>query len=194
MHFIYFLGRFHVVALHLPITLILVVAGLEWLNRGGRRPDLEPALRILWGATAIAAVGTVFLGYLHFSEGGFTGPSAMAHRALGTSVAVVSLIGWWLRSRTGLGLRRAKSAAVALLVVLVFLTGHFGGNLSHGGTFLVEYAPNWIRSALGLQPVRPPVTSLAAADPYLDIVQPIFAQRCVQLAPQSHPETEAVWI
>jgi hypothetical protein len=179
MHFIYFLGRFHVVALHLPITLILVVAGLEWLNRGGRRPDLERALRMLWGATAIAAVGTVILGYMHFSEGSFTGPSAIAHRALGTSVGVVSLIGWWLQSRTGLGLRRAKSAAVALLVVLIFLTGHFGGNLSHGSTFLVEYAPNWIRSALGLQPARPPVTTVAAADPYLDIVQPIFVQRCV---------------
>jgi mono/diheme cytochrome c family protein len=179
MHFIYFLGRFHVVALHLPITLILVVAGLEWLRRGGRRPDLELTLRILWPATAIAAVGTVILGYMHFSEGGFTGPSATAHRALGTSVAVVSLVGWGLRSRMGLGSRRAKSAAVALLVMLVFLTGHFGGNLSHGETFLVDYAPNWIRGALGLQPARPPVTTVAAADPYLDIVQPIFAQRCV---------------
>src|SRR5579875_1695219 len=114
MHFIYFLGRFHVLAVHLPIALVLVVAALEWLTRKGRRPDLQPALGLAWGATAICAIGTVILGYMHFAEGGFQGTTVQAHRALGTSIAVVALIGWIMRSRATLTFQKARPAIVVL--------------------------------------------------------------------------------
>lgn len=178
MHPIYFLGRFHVLILHLPIAFVLAVAGLEWLTRAHRRPELAPSLRILWAATAISALLTVILGYMHFSEGGFTGPSAIAHRALGTSVAIVATLGWLLRSRGENFLPGLRAAICALLVVLVTLTGHFGGNLTHGDTYLVEFAPNPIRKLAGLEVARPPVTDLNAADPFLDIVKPMFQARC----------------
>ena len=35
-----------------------------------------------------------------------------------------------------------------------------------------------MRSLIGAAPRRPPVTSVAAADPYLDVVQPLLEQRC----------------
>jgi hypothetical protein len=178
MHFIYFLGRFHVLAVHLPITLILVVAALEWMTRGGRRPDLRPALGLAWGATAITAIGTVILGYMHFSEGGFQGTTAQAHRALGTSIAVVSLIGWIMYARTTAEGQKARSAVVVLLVALVVVTGHFGGKLTHGDDYLVQYAPNFIREMAGLPPNLPRATTLATADPFTDVVRPVFDKRC----------------
>jgi len=33
MDFVYFLGRFHVLVLHLPIGMIVVLFLLEWLSR-----------------------------------------------------------------------------------------------------------------------------------------------------------------
>src|ERR1700683_4053184 len=98
-HFAYFIGRFHVLALHLPITLVLVVVALEWYRSRRDRVEFEPALRILWAATAISAVLTAVLGYLHFSEGGFTGPAAYVHRALGTSLALATGLAWGPRAR-----------------------------------------------------------------------------------------------
>ena len=62
--------------------------------------------------------------------------------------------------------------------MLVSLTGHYGGNLTHGTTFLSEYAPSFLRGLIGAAPRRPPVTSVAAADPYYDVVQPLLEQRC----------------
>src|SRR5262245_48503505 len=97
MDFIYFLGRFHVLVLHLPIALVLVTVLAEWLARKEKYRYLAPSLGYLWGATAVTAVATVVLGYMHFSEGGFTGPSAQSHRFFGTSVAVVAVIAWGLR-------------------------------------------------------------------------------------------------
>ncbi len=180
MHFIYFLGRFHVLAVHLPITLVLVVAALEWMTRKGRRPDLEPALRLAWAATAITAIGTVILGYMHFAEGGFQGPVAQAHRALGTSIAVVSLAGWILRSRARMLFQKAGSSIVVLLVALVVVTGHLGGTLTHGSGYLVRYAPNVIREMVGLPPSGPRLVTIDAADPYVDVVDPVLEQSCSQ--------------
>lgn len=178
MHFVYFLGRFHVLAVHLPITLILVVAVLEWLTRQGRRADLRRALGLAWAATAITAIGTVILGYMHFAEGGFQGTTAQAHRALGTSIAAVSLIGWIMFSRAPVSEQKARAAVAALLVALVIVTGHFGGELTHGKDYLMQYAPGLIREMAGLGPTGSRATTLSAADPYNDYVHAVLDQRC----------------
>ena len=178
MHPVYFLGRFHVLILHLPIALVLIVAAMEWLTRRGRHPEFAPALRLLWGATALTAILTVALGYMHFSEGGFTGRSAFAHRALGTGVAIVATLAWLLQSRAHAAFERVRAALAVALIVLITLTGHFGGNLTHGDTYLVEFAPDSIRRLAGLEVARAPVAKVGDADPYLDVVRPIFAARC----------------
>jgi hypothetical protein len=50
--------------------------------------------------------------------------------------------------------------------------------LTHGTTYLEEYAPRFLRSLLGAEPRRPAPTSVAAADPYFDVVQPLLELRC----------------
>jgi uncharacterized membrane protein/mono/diheme cytochrome c family protein len=178
MDLIHFLGRFHVMVLHLPIALVLAAVAAEWLARRERYRDLQSALSLLWAAAAVTAIATVVLGYMHFDEGGFTGPSARMHRLLGTTLAIATTGNFLWRSRGGELYRKCQSAIAATLVLLVVLTGHYGGNLTHGDTFLVEYAPEPIRRLAGLEPARDPVTDIALADPYLDIVRPIFSQRC----------------
>jgi Planctomycete cytochrome C len=178
MEFVYFLGRFHVLLLHIPITLALAVVVLDWLSRGEKHKQFAPVVPPLWAVTAISAVATAVLGYMHFSEGGFTGPSAVAHRALGTSVALLTTLVWAARSWSLPTYRRLQTAVSLALLALVTATGHFGGNLTHGDTYLVQYAPRALQRLLGFQVSRPPVKDIAAADPYLDIVRPIFEQRC----------------
>ena len=78
MDLIYFLGRWHVLVLHLPIGMICALFVLEWLARKQRFRHLEAASPFLWVATAVSAIVTAMLGYLHFAEGGFVGSSAMA--------------------------------------------------------------------------------------------------------------------
>jgi uncharacterized membrane protein len=174
--FLFFLGRFHVLALHLPIGIVIVAVVLDFAARRERYKALAQAAPFLWGAAALSAVLTVALGYLHFAEGGFAGPSGNAHRLLGTTTAVVMLLGWWLATRPVAAW--GKSVVGVLALALVSVTGHYGGNLTHGSTFLLEYAPGFLRSLLGEETKRAKPASVAAADPYLDVVQPLLNQRC----------------
>jgi uncharacterized membrane protein/mono/diheme cytochrome c family protein len=174
----FFLGRFHVLALHLPIGIIIAAVVLDWLARRPRYAPLAGAAPLLWGLAAISAVLTAILGYLHFGEGSFTGPSADAHRLWGTVTAVLAVAGWWLASRS-VGRAGAVRLAVGIaMLALVSITGHYGGNLTHGTTYFHEYAPSFLRSLIGAAPRRPAPSSVAAADPYLDVVQPLLEQRC----------------
>lgn len=192
MDFIYFLGRFHVLALHLPIGMIVALFVLEYLSRKERYSYLGAASPYLWGATAISALVTVLLGFMHFAEGSFTGASADQHRFFGTVTAVIA---------TGVAFLRVSSFASSykplffpaslVLLVLISITGHYGGNLTHGSTYLVEYAPQPLRSLAGLAPRRT-ITSVSAADPFADIVGPMFVERCASCHNEDKSESDLV--
>ena len=175
---LYFLGRFHVLAVHLPIGIILVTVALKLLARRQAHARLRVALPFLWAASALTAILTVALGYLHYLEGGFAGSSATTHMVLGTGVAGTATVAWVLCARFEAVYARTGTGIAVALLALVTLTGHYGGNLTHGSTYLAEFAPGPIRSMAGLEPRRPPVTELAMADPYLDIVRPMLQARC----------------
>jgi hypothetical protein len=114
---------------------------------------------------------------MHLAEGGFSGASASAHRLYGTAVGVATVAVWLLATRWADLYERIGLAAGVLLVVLVALAGHYGGNLTHGSTYLLEHAPAPLRALAGVER-RPPVTDLALADPYHDIVRPMLRARC----------------
>jgi len=81
-------------------------------------------------------------------------------------------------SRIGNSPGALRLGAGIVVLILVSITGHYGGNLTHGTTFLSEYAPGFLRSLIGAGERRPQVTSVAAADPYLDVVHPLLERRC----------------
>jgi uncharacterized membrane protein len=179
MEFIYFLGRFHVLVLHIPIGIIVAIFVLELLARKEKYRHLESASAFLWTAAAVSAIATITLGYMHFAEGGFDGPSGAQHRTFGTALAIIITVVALLRSsRFAPAYMPVYFPAATLMVLLAAITGHYGGNLTHGSTYLVEYAPQPIRSLMGLAARRPPVASLGVADPFLDLVGPMFQSRC----------------
>ena len=176
--FLLFLGRFHVLALHLPIGMVLLTAIVHWLSRNARNNSLQQVLPLLWGCTAFSALVTVMLGLLHFGEGGFTGPSASAHRLWGIGFAVGTQLAWFLSVFNINAYRNWGGWLTLALLVAVTVTGHYGGNLTHGSTYLVEYAPQTIRDLVGMEERRPAVTDITQADPWYDIVDPMLQSRC----------------
>lgn len=180
MDFVYFLGRFHVLALHIPIGVLMAVALLEILARFVPRfASLRAASPFLWGVAAVSAIGTVILGYMHYTEGGFSGPSVSNHMFWGTAVAVVTTVAWGVSLVKEELFHKFAAWLGLVMVVMVSITGHFGGNITHGSTYLIEYAPGFIRALHGeAEPRRARVTDLAAADPYLDIIKPLTDLRC----------------
>jgi hypothetical protein len=133
---VYFLGRFHVLALHVPIGLLLVAALADALSRRPRFRAMHAALPFLWGVGAVSASVTVALGYMHFAEGGFEGASGDAHRLAGTGLAIASIGLWLIAARWRMTYLKVRTLLIVVVVALVVVTGHYGGNLTHGASYL----------------------------------------------------------
>jgi uncharacterized membrane protein len=131
--------------LHLPIGIVLAAVALDWIARSERFRALGAVSPLLWALAAVSAVATAALGYMHAAEGAFSADAVAAHRFFGTSVAAFTVVVWWLAQRPEL-YKRVNVATGIVALALVAITGHFGGNLTHGSSFLWQYAPGPLHS------------------------------------------------
>lgn len=175
MEFAFFFGRFHVLAVHLPIGIICVAVAMDIFATRERFSTLRSASYFLWIAAALTAVVTVLLGYLHSLEGGFEGESFSRHRALGILVAVTASLMLFMRG-TGRNQQRVSVLGGIGILVLVALTGHYGGNMTHGSSYLTQYAPRILGVAHDVQAAKP--VSIETADIFADVVHPMLELRC----------------
>ncbi len=181
MEFLYFLGRFHPLLLHLPIGFLVLAFLMELAARKPSFASLAPAIPFTLVLGAASALVTALLGYFLSLEGGYEGSSLNVHKYSGIALVVFASALAYLR------IRRPSAGiympAFAVTMVLMAVTGHYGGNLTHGSNFLTEHAPSPVRRALGL-PVKIDFSQmdLAAIDSfpaYVAITQPILDDKCV---------------
>ena len=180
--FMIFLGRFHPVVVHLPIGFILVATLTQWATRNPRFHTVTPFLSYLWGLCVLSSALAIVFGYLLSLSGDYDAYSLFWHKWSGVAVLVFSLI-CYLASKKQKGNTGAiQWGLIAMTTGTMIYTGHLGGKLTHGATYLWEYAPNTMRSMAGLPPktpLRPKVTVLDSADVYLDLIAPMMERKCI---------------
>jgi len=132
-----FLGRLHVVVLHLPIG-ILVALGLIELRAWWRSSDSPAAAWSLALLGSVGAVVTAVFGVLLSLNGSYDPTLLFRHRWLGIAVATCSVVVFALRAWTDH--ERAYRGMLALTLLLMMLGGHQGGSLTHGSGFLFASA------------------------------------------------------
>jgi hypothetical protein len=100
MQFIWFVGRFHVLIVHLPLGILTLAVTLEILVRFRPFRFLEDALAPAWIAGAVSALATVALGLMHATEDSFEDmPAVDAHGWAGMSLAAAACLTAILRLR-----------------------------------------------------------------------------------------------
>lgn len=180
--FMIFVGRFHPLIVHLPIGFLLLASIAHFTTRWPKFYAIKPFLKYLWGLGAISTALAVVLGYLLSLSGDYNDNTLFWHKWSGVVVLVLALICYFISKKQSENTKPAQWFLIALAIGTMIYTGHLGGNLTHGSTYLLEYAPNSVRSLAGLSPkkeTRPKITVLDSADVYLDLVAPIMDRKCV---------------
>lgn len=125
------LGKWHLLALHLPAALLLVLPVVEWLNPAD---EASRPVRHLADIAAAGTWGATALGILHGHFNGFEGTDVDRHLQLGLFAAAVSALAWALMA---LG-RTQRIALQCLAALAVALAAHIGGEMVHGDGFLTN--------------------------------------------------------
>lgn len=152
-------GRLHPLLVHLPVGILLLAALFDGLSRLPRWLQLAPAVGLMYRIGAAAALLSCLSGWVLADSGEYEALTLLWHRWLGIATTAASLAACTLPRRGWWG---------ALSVVLLSLTGHLGGSLTHGPDYLFPQS----NTPPDLSSIQP--HSLA----YAELVAPILQSRC----------------
>lgn len=169
-----FLGRFHPLAVHLPIGLLVLIPILE--IAGTSRPALREAAALVLSVAFIASLGSLTLGYLLAYGSGEAGSTVTYHMWGGIGLTIGVLLCMLARSsQSAPALPFAYPILLTCTLSTLVWTAHEGGSITHGSNYLTQYMP------AALKRLMPSATTQASnpASFYTKHIHPIFDANCV---------------
>ena len=152
--FLFFVGRFHPILLHLPIGALIVLFLMEIINSFRSELNLNAACDILLWFSVLSIIPTISLGFLLASSGNYEDELLNFHKWLGWFTALICV---WLvvfrqqkSPKNPNGVSRFYQVFLTINVVLISLAGHYGGHLTHGEDYLTKYMPTAMKTLLNI--------------------------------------------
>ncbi len=173
-----FFGRFHPVLVHLPIGLIVLLVILEALARTKRFRYAANNAGLILAIAGPASVLAALLGWLLSRAGGYDSELLSWHFWAGIATAGFGLLAGLFLWR---GWRKAYLTVLGLSFAMLVVASHFGGSLTHGRDYLVEFAPAPLKSLLGARPdaAQTPESEWSKQPVFTLAVKPVLDQYCV---------------
>ncbi|HKH62380.1 MAG TPA: c-type cytochrome domain-containing protein [Flavitalea sp.] len=166
-----FIGHLHPVLVHLPIGILMIACLLQWLSSKPRFSGLNQAISITILCGMLTAIAAGVSGFLLSSSGDYDEQLVSTHQWFGIVTAIGAVIFYLLHTRNAS--RIIRQSASIVLFLLIILTGHFGGSLTHGSDYLS------LTSTGGIDDIaQKPIPDVQQAMLYTDIVKPLLQRKC----------------
>ena len=182
LEFSTFLGRFHPLFVHLPIGFLLLAILLEWYQAITKKKRKSRLIAFAWLLGAVSAFAAALCGWFLGESGSYQDDSLFVHRWLGIALVVVAFIGWRIKYKSDNFSNVVHNGTNIVLLLMLTIEGHKGGNLTHGENYLVEYAPAPIQNMLGVVQREEKLPQLSSPDSvtvYADMIHPILETKCI---------------
>ncbi len=171
-----FIGRFHPLLVHLPIGFLLLAIIFSFLCSKEKFAALKQAVPFALFIGSVSAVFACITGYMLSLSGDYNEDTLTRHMYTGIATALVSIFAWVI-STNKVRYRFFQSGntfagAMALILILISVAGHFGGSLTHGDDYLMA---GW---DAGKSKEKKVFTSIDDAVMYEDVVAPILEAKC----------------
>jgi uncharacterized membrane protein len=184
-----FFGHFHPVLVHLPIGMLMLAGLMYFFSKTEDVQAKQKTFAPFFFWAGITAIFSCAMGYALSLSGEYDEETLFLHQYLGISVAVVSLVlaymSWsWSKDAV---MRKLFVPTLSLCLLLLTITGHLGGNLTHGSDYLTQYLPSPYRDWVGLPEKQNStgetgavikIANINEALVYQDLVQPLLKQKC----------------
>ncbi len=173
-----FFGRFHPLVVHLPIGFLFFAFILEVLANYQKKEALQAAGPLALFLGAISAITACILGYLLSLSGEYDVEALDRHFWFGIATTCFSILAWLLK--TGKIKKiisesfKLNIASLTIVVILLSITGHYGGNLTHGSSYLTAYLPFGKKENKTLAKIN----TIEEASIFTHLVNPIFQKKC----------------
>jgi uncharacterized membrane protein len=164
-------GRMHPLVLHFPLVVLILYSVWVLIVQNSDpvrwNAALADSLLIIGALTAAVAA---FSGFILSREEGYESGTLLWHKWLGVAISLAGILLYGFRKSLVPWKWPAKLVA-GMFLVLLFVGGHLGGNLTHGEDFLI--------SPLGPSADGSPKVAFEQAKVFDDLVKPVLEQKCL---------------
>ncbi|WP_242094253.1 DUF2231 domain-containing protein [Aestuariivivens sediminicola] len=175
-----FFGRFHPLIVHLPIGIFILGYGFEILFQLGYRNivNSRKVILLIYSIGLLSGFMAAVTGWLLSFSNDYGIEPLNDHRNLGIVTLLVMLAVIIYQLKAPEAKARLKFGFSTIAILLTALTGHFGGTLTHGASYLVEYGPEFLKSEddLGVSVINEMHPD--SVHIYTHIIQPILDNKC----------------
>lgn len=166
------IAHFHPVLVHLPIGILLLAILFHWLSSKEKYAALAAAIPVTYLVGSATAVLSCITGYLLSGTGEYDETTLNLHQWMGILVAFCSAAGYlFSRNKNALQLKWVS----VILLVLITVTGHLGGTLTHGEGYL--WKGGTVDSKDSTTSIKP-IANAQEAVVYKEIIQPMLQTKC----------------
>ena len=182
-NFALFLGHFHPLVVHLPIGFLLLAGVMEYFAKRPKFSHLNGAISFTLLLGALGATLSALFGWFLANQGGYADSTLFWHRWLGIGVAVLATAAWAIKSERIKASKQVYNGSIFAILGLLFITGHLGGNLTHGSGYLLNHAPGFVQKIFGAEQQEKQVMDFSKANPdsllvFDQLIQPVFQEKC----------------
>jgi uncharacterized membrane protein len=171
-----FLGHFHPLLVHLPIGILLIGLLLQFLARKKKYYMLQYAIPVTLLTGAITGLVSCITGYLLSISDDYDKSLVSWHMWMGIATTLVALILYAKEKNDEFKVN--KTLFSISLLLLISITGHLGGSLTHGSDYLSKPLENIFSDDTASAAVIKPIADVQQAKVYTDIIQPILESKC----------------
>ncbi len=188
-----FLGHFHPLIVHLPIGILLIALLLQWLARKEKYKALQPAVAVALLAGAITALLSCITGYILSTTDDYDATLISYHMTSAIVLTVVSFVLYVKERNPKFDVpRNALSIGLFLLIII---TGHLGGSLTHGSDYLTKPLANMFSNDSSASLTIKPIANVQEAIVYTAMLSnPFWLRGVIPVMVQPNKKAACAWM
>ena len=178
-----FFGRLHPLLVHLPIGFLILSILIETYSNLFKNKINNRIISFSWFLSFISSAFSALFGWLLAETGLYIEENLSLHKLFGFILVGMCFLAWIIRLSFFKDFipKKFKSFSNFAIIIILFITGHNGGNITHGENYLFEYAPEEIKNRFVEDEnlLAEISISLDSIELYSNIIEPILIKKCI---------------
>ena len=173
-----FLGSLHPLVVHLPIGFILLTFLVDIIIKT-KNNTVNRIITLGWFFSFLSGGIAALFGWFLGDNGYYFESQITIHQWSGIAFVGVTFLIWLLRV-FNFNFSRSFNRSVNLTVlILIFVTGHFGGEMTHGQGYLLDHLPFVQKEEIQTVVLNDENQTVDSLYVYEDIVYPVLEEKCM---------------
>ena len=176
--FLDFLGSLHPLIVHLPIGIVLLTIAIDVFMRN-KNNSVKRVITMGWFFSFFSGLLAALFGWFLGDNGYYFESQIDIHKWSGIAFVSICFIIWLLRYINFRFTKSFNRSVNLTSIILLTITGHFGGEMTHGQNYLFEnlpYTQKKISVTTLSETKRSNNDSLFV---YEDLIHPVLEEKCI---------------